>query len=463
MKLLFYSCQDDSKKAQIYVPKSASKLQKSTKKNSHKRSTLCTESANARTDNANLILNRSFTNNAFQSDNIINTPRTHTSYSNIISPLYSGSNNFKSQRNRRQLNGLTKSNEKTLCLENFIVEKKPTGKKKVQRNLMESNFNNHGVHRQSRRIKPTDVTTQHRRINLEFEKSQNCFKVNNDCAELSPEKLCDQRVKLREERQKILEKKDDLSVTNLTFQSSVGVEIVPDPSSVCCKFQLDILIKLYSFILDSDYLLSYASEVYFLMSLISRQKWYCNRKGGDEVIFECFDKSRNIKHLLDNVHNYSYFAINALRNQRNSLQLFDNPTLRSLAKTRQVIEFHPKFSEDLLHVCTRRLEITCNVAPVAQKNVCFVSDTDNGENFPNMASFHAFIKQRDLFYEILRIWEENHFLTDWNYFVALSGKIRSLLNLHNDPANYRHFTRLFRSQLLTTCGEAEVSLLFIYL
>ena len=83
----------------------------------------------------------------------------------------------------------------------------------------------------------------------------------------------------------------------------------------------------------------------------------------------------------------------------------------------------------------------------------FQIDTDNRENFSSAISFHTFKKQRDAFYDILRIWEENHLVPGWVFQIALGGKIRSMLAMHNDCTNYYHIARLFKSQLLISCMQ----------
>ncbi|XP_012235265.2 codanin-1 [Linepithema humile] len=88
---------------------------------------------------------------------------------------------------------------------------------------------------------------------------------------------------------------------------------------------------------------------------------------------------------------------------------------------------------------------------MGEVNVCFQSDTDNRENFPSSIAFQTFRKQRDAFYDILRIWEENHLVSGWVFQIALGGKIRNMLTMHNDSTNYYHIARLFKSQLLISC------------
>ncbi|XP_011869063.1 PREDICTED: codanin-1 [Vollenhovia emeryi] len=88
---------------------------------------------------------------------------------------------------------------------------------------------------------------------------------------------------------------------------------------------------------------------------------------------------------------------------------------------------------------------------MGEVNVSFQIDTDNRENFSSVIAFHTFKKQRDVFYDILRIWEENHLVPGWVFQIALGGKIRNMLTLHNDCTNYYHIAKLFKSQLLISC------------
>ncbi|XP_020292800.1 codanin-1 [Pseudomyrmex gracilis] len=88
---------------------------------------------------------------------------------------------------------------------------------------------------------------------------------------------------------------------------------------------------------------------------------------------------------------------------------------------------------------------------MGEGNVCFQIDTDNRENFPSVTAFHVFRKQRDAFYDILRIWKENHSVPGWVFQIALGSKIRNMLTMYNDSVNYYHMARLFKSQLLISC------------
>ncbi|KAL3271000.1 hypothetical protein HHI36_021501 [Cryptolaemus montrouzieri] len=116
------------------------------------------------------------------------------------------------------------------------------------------------------------------------------------------------------------------------------------------------------------------------------------------------------------------------------------------------------FSPTLVKILSRfsdaKTERTLNCYETNGKhNICFVLDTDNRSNFPSDVSFQSFKKQRDLFYEILKIWEEDHMVAGWSFEYNLGRKIRTLLNYHQDPINFMRMSRLFMDQLLSTSGK----------
>jgi hypothetical protein len=159
--------------------------------------------------------------------------------------------------------------------------------------------------------------------------------------------------------------------------------------------------------------------------------------------------------FFNTVHNCVYFAISVLNQQRQLLECFDKITLKMLADNRYILTFMPDlyhFINGLLTTDMAKARRCVSLVAAVQGNVSFQSDTDNRHNFPTDQAFHVFRKQRDAFYEILRTWETDHMLPDWSFATALGPRIRTLLSLHNEPANFVHFARLFRSQLLGTCN-----------
>ncbi|XP_024944847.1 codanin-1 isoform X2 [Cephus cinctus] len=169
---------------------------------------------------------------------------------------------------------------------------------------------------------------------------------------------------------------------------------------------------------------------------------------------------------LQTKHNRVYFSTRVLNSQRVLLKNLDRTTLKLLSENIQIGTFQPElqaFLKEFYNIKfaeANRIKQIFNFSTM-ETNVCFQIDTDNRDNFPSILAFHSFKKQRDMFYEILRSWEENHLVPSWTLASALGGKVKTLLTLHNDAINYSHFARLFKSQLLISCirnGHQEKSI-----
>ncbi|XP_014235003.1 codanin-1 [Trichogramma pretiosum] len=168
----------------------------------------------------------------------------------------------------------------------------------------------------------------------------------------------------------------------------------------------------------------------------------------------------DIKLFLDNPHNCVHFAIQVLHYQKPFLNSLDRVTLKLLYENKLISNFNPELHLFFKKIYYERVfeskqtkssSFTCT----ADSNVCFQLETDNREKFPSTLAFQDFKKQRDLFYEILKIWEQNHLSPNWSFQLALKYKIKTLLSMHVDVANLTHFTRLFKSQMLISCIQSE--------
>lgn len=207
-------------------------------------------------------------------------------------------------------------------------------------------------------------------------------------------------------------------------------------SSISNGIALNSLIKIYVTIMNNCFVLNITSEIYFLVMLLTKKQ------------------SSSVSVFFKSIHNVMYFVVKSLESQMDILKNFDKSTLMMLSNNQHLKCFSKHFSEQLWKLSEKKnerlLEFTDNIQ---NTNVYFNLDTDNRENFPTDSSFHSFRKQRDLYYEIFRIWEVNHLQHGWIYAVALGGKIRSLFNIVDEPTNFLHLCRLFKDQLLKTCGK----------
>ncbi|MBN3291180.1 CDAN1 protein, partial [Polypterus senegalus] len=66
----------------------------------------------------------------------------------------------------------------------------------------------------------------------------------------------------------------------------------------------------------------------------------------------------------------------------------------------------------------------------------------------NKMYFFCFICFRDIFYELLREWEDYHKEPGWEFDRALGSRIRVMVSQLNAAGNHCHFARLFQKQLL---------------
>ncbi|KAK1894050.1 Codanin-1 [Dissostichus eleginoides] len=148
---------------------------------------------------------------------------------------------------------------------------------------------------------------------------------------------------------------------------------------------------------------------------------------------------------LRQVHNCVYFAVKVLENQFQLVSNLDKCTLRLLAENERVASFSP----DLRDLLTQAQEgstakLSLSVSTFIH-SVPFQPATDNRSNFGSDRAFHIFKKQRDIFYEVLREWEDYH---------KEPGGMMSQLT---SAGNHSHFARLFLKQLVQMCKGPRVN------
>ncbi|MPC13283.1 Codanin-1 [Portunus trituberculatus] len=202
---------------------------------------------------------------------------------------------------------------------------------------------------------------------------------------------------------------------------------------------LDALAEVYANLILHSFAPNLMVELYYTLQLLT------------VPVMEEPEESSGI--LLGTAHNCVYFAASVLFRVVSLLKLLDRGTLKLLCENPRVAAF----SEELHRLLLEHLERPPPASFLTQApkspigGVSFQSDTDNRNNFPSDQAFHLFRKQRDSFYEMLRVWEEGHLIPGWSFSRALSSRIHSLLQICPSPTNLVHFARLFQSQLLAMC------------
>ncbi|VEN48881.1 unnamed protein product [Callosobruchus maculatus] len=352
------------------------------------------------------------------------------SYASPVSPLYRNNCTFSSPNYKRTS---TEKNS-SMCLGDYIINARCSpNKRKHSKNAGEK-----------KRITPTILSSYS--PNDGFKQSCNSFNFNTN--DKSSESI--NRDRMSEERLRIMHKKECDKTAFPPMKLKPGVsgcnnEIEPDVKHVLYSDAVDRIANVYITILNNRMVLNITSEIHFIISLLLIKGFK------DEEITQ----SNSCKKYFLSVHNVVYFAVKCLQSQLDILKHYERSLLKLLSCNKRLCLFAPQFCNKLKEISSSKQDRIVDVSENnTHTNICFNLDTDNRENFPNDVAFHAFRKQRDLFYDILRIWENSHLKPNWSFSIALSGKVKSLLSLCCEPINFVHITRLFKAQLISNCGKS---------
>ncbi|XP_073408773.1 codanin-1 [Dendrobates tinctorius] len=270
--------------------------------------------------------------------------------------------------------------------------------------------------------------------------------------------LCEEREILRKERHKLLQQTsspvvlDPVTPTKQSYSRnlSVFVDIVSsaDPDKVSNKNHLKVIAELYSACITENLVPNIFLEFFFILQLLTSR----GPSGIEDTncVLEITRDAVEQKCFLS-VHNCVYFAVLVLDLQFNVISLLDKSTLKLLAENERIGAFSPTLQERLLEVHRTSKGKVSLLLTSTLHSVSFQPETDNRSNFPSDRSFHIFKKQRDIFYELLREWEDCHEKTDWDFARCMGNKIRAMMVNLSEAWNYRHFARLFQRQLVQMC------------
>ncbi|XP_035024683.2 codanin-1 [Hippoglossus stenolepis] len=230
----------------------------------------------------------------------------------------------------------------------------------------------------------------------------------------------------------------------------------PEPSKVTFSSELDLLAELYCTCISENLVPNIFLELFFVMQLLTSRSPHSPKRDEQESLF-AVNSDVLERCYLRRVHNCVYFAVKVLEKQFQLVAHLDKCTLRLLAENERMASFSPDLRDRLAQAQDRS---TAKLSPSVSTfihSVPFRPATDNRSNFGSDKAFHTFKKQRDIFYEILREWEDFHTEPGWNFASSLGNRIRGMMNQLTAAGNHSHFARLFLKQLVQMCKGPRVN------
>ncbi|XP_061700541.1 codanin-1 isoform X2 [Syngnathoides biaculeatus] len=344
----------------------------------------------------------------------------------------------------------------------------------------------------SRRINPTPVSAER-----SHSKPKTCFtstpfakapspappgealeSPDRSATALSPRGLMEERELLKREKSKRAQQtfspppaSAEPRTPTKSAVRAVGSKVTPDrqtpcpePSQVTAASDLDILAELYCACISENLVPNIFLELFFVMQLLTSRSPNTSDNNDDDDDEEgeagsvCVRNSDVLeRHYLKQVHNCVYFAVKVLENQYQLLAHLDKCTLRLLAENERVASFSPGLRDRLSQAQDRSAARLSPCGSTFIHSVPFQPATDNRFNFSSDKAFHTFKKQRDIFYEVLREWEDFHKEPGWNFDVALGSRIRGMMSQLTAAGSHSHFARLFLKQLVQMCKGPRVN------
>uniref|UniRef100_A0A914XEQ6 Codanin-1 C-terminal domain-containing protein n=1 Tax=Plectus sambesii TaxID=2011161 RepID=A0A914XEQ6_9BILA len=148
--------------------------------------------------------------------------------------------------------------------------------------------------------------------------------------------------------------------------------------------------------------------------------------------------------LLDTVHNCVYLACTVLQELEWLVLGLDDRFVEELASNDRLNKFATRFCDTLRSAQPQRKSNAENFTldslsqPVILKR----------DEFPDQTSFHAFKRQRDIYHEIKRDYDETHFEKDVAYFEVFGNRVRGLIKSGSHMLNYALLSQLFISEIV---------------
>ncbi|KAM4833307.1 codanin-1 isoform X3 [Urocitellus parryii] len=264
--------------------------------------------------------------------------------------------------------------------------------------------------------------------------------------------LREEREMLRKERSKQLQQSPTPASptpelgTSLPSRTGSLTAEPADPARVSSPQRLELVALVYSSCIAENLVPNLFLELFFVFQLLTARRMVAAKNSDLELSQDSLESP-----LFQSIHDCVFFAVQVLEHQFQVLSSLDKGTLKLLAENERLLCFSPALQGRLRAAYEGSVaKVSLAMPPLAQA-VSFQPETDNRANFSSDRAFHTFKKQRDVFYEVLREWEDRHEEPGWDFEKGLGSRIRAMMGQLSAACSHSHFVRLFQKQLLQMC------------
>ncbi|KAB0395436.1 hypothetical protein E2I00_005239, partial [Balaenoptera physalus] len=222
-----------------------------------------------------------------------------------------------------------------------------------------------------------------------------------------------------------------------------------DPARVSSRQRLELVALVYSSCIAENLVPNLFLELFFVLQLLTARRMVAAKDSDLEPNPGAVDSLESP--LFQSVHDCVFFAVQVLEHQFHVLSHLDKGTLKLLAENERLLCFSPALQGRLRAAYEGSVAKVSLAMPPSAQAVSFQPETDNRANFSSDRAFHTFKKQRDVFYEVLREWEDRHEEPGWDFEKGLGSRIRAMMGQLSAACSHSHFVRLFQKQLLQMC------------
>ncbi|XP_023383560.1 codanin-1 isoform X3 [Pteropus vampyrus] len=201
-----------------------------------------------------------------------------------------------------------------------------------------------------------------------------------------------------------------------------------DPAKVSSRQRLELVALVYSSCIAENLVPNLFLELFFVLQLLTARRMVATKNSNLEPSPGALDSLESP--LFQSVHDCVFFAVQVLEHQFQVLSYLDKGTLKLLAENERLLCFSPALQGRLRAAYEGSAAKVSLAMPPSVQAVSFQPETDNRANFSSDRAFHTFKKQRDVFYEVLREWEDHHEEPGWDFEKGLGSRISFQFNQH---------------------------------